>query len=117
MIFPDQSFGPPNRSAVKTAPSCNGRCVAAWRSSFSEAAYVCSTETCGAVEDGVEDGLQVVRRARNGAQLRKQQSNFADETLITPIKTHLTAELAANHFFQNARAKPAMRGWRGGRPA
>jgi hypothetical protein len=49
--------------------------------------------------------------------LRKQQSNFADETLIAPIKTHLTAELAANHFFQNARAKPAMRGWRGGRPA
>src|SRR6266436_1000886 len=33
-----------------------------------QAAYVCSTETCGAVEDGVEDGLQVVRRARNGAQ-------------------------------------------------
>src|SRR5712675_2668669 len=33
-----------------------------------QAAHVCSTETFGAVEDGVEDGLQVVRRTRNGAQ-------------------------------------------------
>src|SRR5258706_16353672 len=33
-----------------------------------DSGYLCSTETCGAVEDGVEDGLQVVRRARNGAQ-------------------------------------------------
>jgi hypothetical protein len=49
--------------------------------------------------------------------LRKEQSNFAGEPLGVPIKTHLTAELAANHFFQNARAEPAMRGRRGGRPA
>jgi hypothetical protein len=27
--------------------------------------------------------------------------------LIAPIKTHLTAELAANYFFHNARAEPA----------
>src|SRR6266478_1882650 len=44
-----------------------------------QAAYVCSTETCGAVEDGVEDGLQVVRRARNGAQHFRDGRLLLDE--------------------------------------
>src|SRR4029077_1342300 len=42
------------------------------------AAYVCSTETCGAVEDGVEDGLQA-RRARNGAQQFREGRLLLDE--------------------------------------
>src|ERR1700746_2300804 len=44
-----------------------------------QAAYVCLTETCGAVEDGVEDGLQVVRRARNGAQHFRDGRLLLDE--------------------------------------
>src|ERR1700729_2903964 len=44
-----------------------------------QAAYVRSTETCGAVEDGVEDGLQVVRRARNGAQHLRDGRLLLDE--------------------------------------
>src|ERR1700688_420188 len=44
-----------------------------------QAAHVCSTETCGAVEDGVEDGLQVVRRARNGAQHSRDGRLLLDE--------------------------------------
>src|SRR5215218_10258060 len=38
-----------------------------------------STETCGAVEDGVEDGLQVVRRVRNGAQHFRDGRLLLDE--------------------------------------
>src|SRR3984885_13895118 len=44
-----------------------------------QAAYVCSTETCGAVEDGVEDGLQVVRRARNGVHHLRDGCLLFDE--------------------------------------
>src|ERR1700688_640410 len=44
-----------------------------------QAAHVCSTETCGAVEDGVEDGLQVVWRARNGAQHFRDGRLLLDE--------------------------------------
>jgi hypothetical protein len=52
-----------------------------------QAAYVCSTETCGAVEDGVEDGLQVVRRARNGAQ------HFRDGRLLLDEFAHPILQL------------------------
>jgi hypothetical protein len=45
------------------------------------------------------------------------QRNFTDEPLIAPIKTHLTAELVANYFSQNARAEPAVRRRRDSRPA
>src|ERR1700746_1355221 len=44
-----------------------------------QAAYVCSTETCGTVEDGVEDGLQVVRRVRSGAQHFRDGRLLLDE--------------------------------------
>ena len=48
--------------------------------------------------------------------LCKPQSDFAGEPLVAPIKTHVTPELA-NYVFHNARAEPAVRGWRDGRPA
>jgi hypothetical protein len=53
------SWGWPPRIATRRRPLSSER---------SKLPYACSTEACGAVEDGVEDGLQVVRRARNGAQ-------------------------------------------------
>src|SRR6266478_5641057 len=57
-----------------------------------QAAYVCSTETCGAVEDGVEDGLQVVRRARNGAQ------HFRDGRLLLDEFGHPILRLRSGAF-------------------
>src|SRR5258707_5069089 len=57
-----------------------------------QAAYVCSTETCGAVEDGVEDGLQVVRRARNGAQ------HFRDGRLLRDEFAHPILRLGSGPF-------------------
>jgi hypothetical protein len=48
--------------------------------------------------------MRSVGRALRSLQ---RQRNFADEPLIAPIKTQLTAELAANYFFHNARAEPA----------
>src|ERR1700720_998013 len=57
-----------------------------------QAAYVCSTETCGAVEDGVEDGLQVVRRARNGAQ------HFRDGRLLLDEFGHPIFKLRSGPF-------------------
>ena len=44
-----------------------------------QAAYVCSTETCGAVEVCVEDGLLVFGRVRNGAQHFRDGRLLLDE--------------------------------------
>src|SRR5258706_6337683 len=57
-----------------------------------DSGYLCSTETCGAVEDGVEDGLQVVRRARNGAQ------HFRDGRLLLDEFGHPILQLRSGHF-------------------
>src|SRR6202043_3237236 len=57
-----------------------------------QAAHVCSTETCGAVEGGVEDGLQVVRRARNGAQ------HFRDGRLLLDELGHPILRLRSGPF-------------------
>src|SRR6185503_12244889 len=57
-----------------------------------QAAFVCSTETCGAVEDGVEDRLQVVRRARNGAQ------HFRDGRLLLDEFGHPILQLRTGRF-------------------
>ena len=55
------------------------------------------------------------RRAAPGWQ-GKQQSDFAGEPLVAPIKMRLTPELA-NYIFDNARAESAVRGPGDGRPA
>jgi hypothetical protein len=55
-------------------------------------AYVCSTEACGAVENGVEDGLQVERRARNGAQ------HFRDGRLVLDEFGHPILRLRSGPF-------------------
>src|SRR6201981_273696 len=57
-----------------------------------QAAYVCSTETCSAVEDGVEAGLQVVRRVRNGAQ------HFRDGRLLLEEFGHPILQLRRGPF-------------------
>src|SRR5712675_3667923 len=57
-----------------------------------QAAHVCSTETFGAVEDGVEAGLQVVRRARNGAQ------HFRDGRLLLDEFGHPILQLRNGPF-------------------
>src|SRR5260221_7295284 len=57
-----------------------------------DSGYLCSTETCGAVEDGVEDGLQVVRRARNGAQ------HFRDGRLLLDEFGHPILQLRSGPF-------------------
>src|SRR3984885_3938564 len=57
-----------------------------------QAAYVCSTETCGAVEDGVEDGLQVVRPVRNCAQ------HFRDGRLLLDEIGHPILRLRSGLF-------------------
>jgi hypothetical protein len=49
--------------------------------------------------------------------LMQGQRNFAGEPLVAPIKTHLPPELAFNYVFHNARAEPAVRRRRDGRPA
>ena len=49
--------------------------------------------------------------------LNKRQGDLAREPLVAPIKMHLTPELACNYVFHNARAEPAVRGRRDGRPA
>src|SRR5512132_749250 len=48
--------------------------------------------TCGAVEDGVEDGLQVVRRARNGAR------HFRDGRLLLDELGHPILRLRSGPF-------------------
>jgi hypothetical protein len=55
-------------------------------------ADVCSTETCGAVEDGVENGLQVVRRASNGAH------HFRDGRLLLDEFDHPIFQLRSGPF-------------------
>ena len=40
----------------------------------------------------------------------KRQGDFTPEPMVTPVKTHLTLELACNYVFHNARAEPAVRG-------
>ena len=69
--------------------------------------------------DEFNEAVKVVEdiRKTRPAGLRKQQRNFAGEPLSAPIKTHLTAELASDYIFHDARAEPAMRGRRGGRAA
>src|ERR1700735_4721140 len=44
-----------------------------------QTAYVCSTEPYRAVEDSVEDGLQVLRRARNGVEYFRYGRLLLDE--------------------------------------
>jgi hypothetical protein len=51
------------------------------------------------------------------ALLCRRQSDFAGEPLVAPIKMHLAPELACDYVFHNARAEPAVRGRRDGRPA
>src|ERR1700732_1975476 len=63
-----------------------------------QAAHVCSTETCGAVEDGVEDRLQVVRRTRNGAQ------HFRDGRLLIDELGHPILRLRRGLFSRAALA-------------
>src|SRR5215471_12863031 len=53
--------------------------------------------------------------ATHVAALCERQRDFARKPFGTPIKTHLTFELA-NHIFHNACAEPAVRGRRDGRP-
>jgi hypothetical protein len=49
--------------------------------------------------------------------LYKRQDDFARKPFVAPIKAHLTPELACNYVFHDARAEPAARGRRDGRPA
>jgi hypothetical protein len=57
-----------------------------------QAAYICSTETGDAVDDGVEDWLHVVRRARNGAQ------HFRDGRLLPDEFGHPIFRLRGGYF-------------------
>src|ERR1700722_8015751 len=103
-----------------------------------QTAYVCSTEPYRAVEDGVEDGLQVPWRARNGVEhfrygrllldefghpiLRLRDSPFSGDTLVHAeqllgsVRPSITAQAAvrdSSHRRPNRRCGQTTKVWSG----